>query len=275
MLDIWGTDGLTTKWMIDTYECVLSALQINAGVAFGGGARIGVKTEGSLLFNAINSTRESACMHLGNSDGSAGLLVGFHVLPGSKLKAGPGLDALFLDRCDSCIIEATSISGRITIGPNAVRNRIHIHRREALQPAHQIVNNRPTMDNVIYYRGDYTLAELNALNGGVLFQGMKAESCATFRGTAMIYDSKHAMWVPEHGRLTGGTITVPAGALTANVPHLLPDPRTSADLTIYPTSALGTGKIDRFSVSTSVVAVYMSAAAAADVTFEWSMRKRQ
>lgn len=85
--------------------------------------------------------------------------------------------ALNLDYSTSGTFNISGIldGGGITIGANSSKNRILIAHANL---ATVITNNRTQLDNIIVYRGVYSNAELEQINGGTFIKGMIVEASA-------------------------------------------------------------------------------------------------
>ena len=197
---ISGGSDTNCEWCADLQGGRLSAVHLACIASFRNGVRVAPGTEGSILVDSLSSPATAAGTMLQLGDTSGAVLNGFHVLPGSRLVAsGVALDLL---RATNCLIEPSQIVGTVRIDANSGGNTLHIGKRNAASVV--IQNSRAALDNKVIFRGGYTLTELLAVNGGVLFRGMEAELCTNFGNARAYYDG--TQWRPMHTQQTVGNV---------------------------------------------------------------------
>lgn len=94
---------------------------------------------------------------------------------------------------------------------------------------------------------------------------------AQLGGASAYYDGSR--WVPDHGVIKTGTITIGAASTTGTDAHGLGANPGISSVTITPTSPLGTASEWRASTSTNFVQVDLDAAPGSGVTFSTPFEK--
>jgi hypothetical protein len=139
-------------------------------------AGVWIKSINSASFKLIKADGGSTGTGLRIGDFSNGKQVTGFLLEDGSVLFGTTM-ALNLDYSTSGTYNLSAIldGGGITIGANSSKNRIFISHsfRSTI-----ITNNRTQNDNLIVYRGVYSNAELEQINGGTFIKGMIVEASA-------------------------------------------------------------------------------------------------
>lgn len=261
-LRIAGGSDTNCTWVADIQDGYLEALQLNGISKYASGVRVGGGVEGSALVNLQSVPDNGVGLELGDD----AALIGFHVLPGSRIEGG----GVNITNCQGCVLDFSHLVGSVTIGSGSYDNTIYVPRRQA-ENSVTFVNNRTSADNKIIYRGSYTLSEMNALNGSAPFKGMEVEYCVNYRGARCYFDG--ASWVPSHGLLASGTVTIASGDTQGIAAHGLPSDPGNATLSVFPEGDWGSATGWWANVTSASVVVNCDAAPGADVTFRWTLRQ--
>ncbi|MBV7394547.1 hypothetical protein [Mameliella sediminis] len=258
-LRIAGGSDTFCEWAADIQDGTLENLQLNCISSYASGVRI----DGGVSGSACIALQTAPASGVGLELGETAQLNGFHLLPGSRISGGVNVT-----NCASCVLEFSHLVGTITIGSGSFDNTLYIPRRQG--EIVTFVNNRTQQDNKIIFRGAYTLAEMNDLNGGAPFKGMEVEQCQDYGGARAYFNGE--VWVPSHGLLATGTVTITSGNTNASEAHGLPyDPGNGA-LTIFPEGTWGSATKWWANVTATNVVALVDVDPGADVTFRWTLR---
>lgn len=191
-LMLFGGSNENCEWLAELISGQVASAKLQLGENYLAGCKIWGGTEGSLHLHMDALPQAGDGLVLGDASGT--FLNNFVILPGSRIGAPSGFNAVNMVRCQNCIVDPGYLTGQVTIGSACTQNTLFIPRRQATSVT--IVNNRTQRDNLIVYRGRYTLAALNGLNGGTLFKGMQAEMVEDYGGAPAYYDQGAAKWLP-------------------------------------------------------------------------------
>lgn len=260
---IFGGDNTNCEWAADIQSGSLDALNIYTKGDYANGVRIAGGVLGSARIKVDQLADSGDELELGDA---SNYLTAFTLLPPSYAYRTN------LVKCKTCVLNFSYVAF-LTISADSFDNTIYIPREYA--GSLSITNNRTQQDNKIIFRGAYTIVELNALNGGTggsgCFKGMEAEQCNTFAGARAYFDGNQ--WVPSHGALASGQLTIPSGTKTGTVAHGLSYDPGNSTLSFYSDSdPAGSGQFKGNVTSTNVTVVSENNVSA-DVVINWVLRK--
>lgn len=267
-IKIVGGDDTNCAWGAELISGLAESLQLNLAGNFADGVMIHGDMEGSAKVVCAASPANAVALRMGDSAGSA--LHGFQIEQGSRLIAEDQQVAVDLDNCSNCVISPSHLYGAVVIGATSGKNTIFVPRRNA-ESGVTFINNRTELDNKIIFCGAYSLGDLANLNGGAPFVGMEVENCTAWDGVRAYYDGD--MWVPSHGFLASGTVTVPAGTTQGLDAHGLSKHPGDYALSIYPASQDSANSTWWSDVASTYVVLNVDTAAANDLRFNWTLRK--
>lgn len=259
-LRIAGGSDTNCTWAADIQAGTLENLQLNCIASYASGVRIGGGVDGAACIALQTAPASGVGLELGDE----AQLNGFRLLAGSRISGGVNVT-----NCVSCVLEFSHLVGTITIGSGSFDNTLYIPRRQG--EIVTFVNNRTQQDNKIIFRGAYTLAEMNDLNGGAPFKGMEVEQCQNFDGARAYFDGD--AWVPSHGVLATGTVTIANGSTQGLAAHTLPSDPGNDALSMFPEGDWGNATSWWGNVTSSYVVAKVDTDPGADVTFRWVLRK--
>ena len=262
-ITVFGGDDVNCEWAADISDATIDGLQVNINGSFASGCKIHNITAGSarVKVNAVAASGND--LEIGSTSAPASA---FNLLAGSRANTVNMIDAR------RCVLDFEFLSS-LTISSSSFDNTVYIPRQYAETVS--FTNNRSAGDNKIILRGNYTLAELNSLNGGTdgsgCFKGMEAEGCATFDQTRAYFDG--IQWVPSHGALASGQLTISSGTKSGSTAHGLSYDPGNLTLSFYSNSnPSGSGQFQG-NVTTTNVVVIAENNVTSDVVINWVLRK--